>query len=67
MSGTIFYIALLNIASLLYLAFTVALILGIAEHDRIKDIATATLRRWVKLVGALGVLGIFIHIVSGYY
>ena len=67
MQGKPLFIALINIFSLLYLSFTLAFILGVAEHDQLRKIAFSTLRRWVKLVGALVILSVFVHIISSIY
>jgi hypothetical protein len=56
---------LLNIISLIYLSFIVALIFGINEFDTVKPIVRATIRRWVKLLLALIVIGIIVYIWSG--
>ncbi len=54
----------LIIISLLYLSLVVAVVLGINEHDRVKKILEATLRRWVKLVAALVAIGAVIQVLS---
>ena len=58
-------ITLVNVFSMLYLSFTLAFVLGVAEHDNVRKIVHSTLRRWFKLVGALAVLSIIVHIVAG--
>lgn len=64
MNSQLLRIAALHIISLFYLAFVVAFIFALAEHNIRKKIFIATLRRWLKLVGALFALGIIVHIVS---
>ena len=54
----------LNLVSLLYLSFVVALIFGINDHDEAKMVVKTTLRRWLKMIGALVVLGVIVQIVS---
>jgi hypothetical protein len=55
---------LLNVISMIYLAFVVALVFGINEHDMVKPILRATVRRWAKLLLALVAIGIIIYIWS---
>jgi hypothetical protein len=55
---------LLNVLSMIYLAFIVALIFGINEYDSLKPILRSTVRRWVKLLLALLVIGVIVYIWS---
>lgn len=57
-------VALTYILSLLYLAFVVTILLGIAEHNSVKKIILSALQRWLKLVGMLFVLTLIVRIVS---
>ena len=62
----VFHIALINMASVLYLAFVLCFMLGISEQDKITRILTATGRRWIKLVGVLVILGCIVHLISSF-
>jgi len=55
---------LLNIISLLYLSFVVAFIFGLNDHESAKKVIQATFRRWIKILGALIVIGIIVQILS---
>jgi hypothetical protein len=66
MTGNITTIALINILSLLYLAFVLTFVLGVAEHDAVKKIIISSIRRWVKLVGVLFILAVIVHMVSSF-
>ena len=55
---------LLNILSLLYLSLVVAFIFGLNDHDSAKKVIKATLRRWIKILGALIVICIVVQILS---
>ena len=54
----------LNVVSLVYLSFVVALIYGMNDHDKAGLVVKTTLRRWFKMIGALFVLGIIVQILS---
>jgi len=53
-----------NLASLFFLSFVVAFVFGLNEHDRVRPILRATVRRWVKLLVGLVVIGIVVQILS---
>jgi len=55
---------MLNLVSLLYLSFVVAFVLGMNDHDNPRGVAAATVRRWLKLLAALVVIGIVVRILS---
>jgi|GEM_PF-538803 len=55
---------ILNTVSLLYLSFIVAFILGMNDHDKPRGVVAATVRRWLKLLVALVVIGIVVRILS---
>jgi len=55
---------MLNPVSLLYLSFVVAFVLGMNDHDNPRRAASATVRRWLKLLAALVVIGIVVRILS---
>ena len=55
---------LLNIFSILYLSLVVAFIFGLNDHDEVKKVIKATLRRWIKLMGALVIIAIIVYILS---
>ncbi len=57
-------LGIVNILSLLYLSMVVALVFSINDHDEIRPIVRATLRRWGKLVGVLIVIGILVYLLS---
>lgn len=57
-------IGVINILSLLYLSMVVALVFSINDHEGIKPILRATLRRWGKLVGFLILIGIIVYLLS---
>lgn len=57
-------LGIVNILSLLYLSMVVALVFSINDHEEIRSIVRATLRRWGKLVGALSVIGILVYLLS---
>ena len=57
-------LGIVNILSLLYLSMVVALVFSINDHEEIRPIVRATLRRWGKLVGALSVIGIIVYLLS---
>ncbi len=67
MNQQLLRIALINIGSIFYLALVVAGMFSLAEHNDARKIITVTLRRWLKLIGALLVLGIIVHILSNFY
>jgi len=54
----------LHIGSSLYLGFVVTFLLGILEFDQWKPIWFSTLRRWLKLIGALVLIGIAVELLS---
>ncbi len=54
----------LHIGSCLYLGLVVTLILGILEFDEWRPIWQSTLRRWLKLIGALILIGIVVQLLS---
>jgi succinate dehydrogenase hydrophobic anchor subunit len=54
----------LNIFSILYLSFVVAFIFGLNDHNEPRKVARATLRRWIKLIGALVIIAVLVHILS---
>lgn len=56
--------ALIHIASLLFLSFDVAAVLSINDRDGFPAIARATLRRWAKLLGALLLVGLIVHVMT---
>jgi len=55
---------MLNLVSLLFLSFVVAFVLGMNDHDNSRRVAAATVRRWLKLLAALVVIGIVVRILS---
>lgn len=55
---------LLNIFSILYLSLVVAFIFGLNDHNEIQKVIKATLRRWIKLIGALVLIAVIVHILS---
>jgi hypothetical protein len=55
---------ILNIFSILYLSFVVAFIFGLNDHNDAGKVVKATLRRWIKLVGALVIIAIIVYILS---
>ena len=48
----------LYVGSCIYLGVVVTLILGILEFDEWQPIWRSTLRRWLKLTGALIIIGV---------
>jgi hypothetical protein len=54
----------LHIGSCLYLGLVVTLILGILEFDEWRPIWRSTLRRWLKLIGALVLIGVVVQLLS---
>jgi len=54
----------LHLGSCLYLGLVVALILGVLEFDEWRGIWRSTLRRWLKLIGALAIIGIVVQLLS---
>ncbi|HOE64260.1 MAG TPA: hypothetical protein PKW18_02770 [Candidatus Sumerlaeota bacterium] len=54
----------INIVSIIYLSFVVAFILGLNDHDTPRKIIRATLRRWLKLLAALVVIGAVVLLLS---
>ncbi len=54
----------LHIGSCFYLGLVVTLILGILEFDSWTPIWKSTLRRWLKLIGALVLIGIVVQLLS---
>ena len=64
MDSQIHYIALVHVLSVLYLGFVLTFVLGLVEQNTVRKILRATVRRWIKLIGALFVLGIIVHIIS---
>lgn len=62
----VIHIALINIASVVYLSFVLCFMLAIAEQDKITRIFIATGRRWVKLIGVLVILGCIVHLISSF-
>ena len=50
--------------SLIYLSLVVTLIMGINESDRLEKIVQATIRRWTKMLAALGVIFLVVGILS---
>jgi hypothetical protein len=54
----------LHIGSCLYLGLLVALLLGVLEFDEWRSIWRSTLRRWLKLIGALVIIGIVVQLLS---
>ena len=57
-------IGFLHLFSVVYLSFIVALVFGLNDHDRAGKVIKATLRRWLKLLAALVVIGIVVQILS---
>ena len=55
---------LLNIISLVYLSFVVALIFGLNDHEKAEKVIRATFRRWLKILGALLVISIIVQVLS---
>jgi hypothetical protein len=51
----------LHLLSALYLALVLTLVLGIIEYDDLKSIALSTVRRWLKLIGALVAIAIVVQ------
>jgi uncharacterized membrane protein len=51
----------LHLFSALYLALVMTLVLGILEFDDVRSIARSTLRRWLKLIGALVAIAIVVQ------
>jgi hypothetical protein len=54
----------LHIASCCYLGLVVTLVLGILEFDEWRPIWRSTLRRWLKLIGALILIGVVVQLLS---
>jgi len=54
----------LHVFSLLFLSLTVAAVLSINDRDTPRDIVRLTLRRWAKLLGALFLIGVIVHLMS---
>jgi len=54
----------LHIGSCFYLALVVTLVLGILEFDEWQPIWRSTLRRWLKLIGALVLIGVVVQLLS---
>ena len=59
-----YYFNIFNIISLFYLSLIVTLIMGINESDNVKKIVQATLRRWTKMLGALFVIMVVVHLLT---
>ncbi len=57
-------LGIVNILSLLYLSMVVALVLSINEHEEIRPIVRATLRRWGLGVGLLIGIGILVYLLG---
>lgn len=57
-------IGLLHIGSCLYLGLVVTLVLGILEFDDWRAVLQSTARRWLKLIGALILIGIVVQLLS---
>ena len=57
-------VGLLHLFSLLYLSLVVAFVFGLNDHDRPRDVVKTTLRRWLKMIGALIVIGLIVLILS---
>ena len=55
---------LLHIGSCLYLGLVVTVVLGILEFDEWKGIWRSTARRWLKLMGALVLIGLVAQLLS---
>jgi len=55
---------MLNTVSVLYLSFVVTFVLGMNDHDNPRGVVSATVRRWLKLLAALVVIGIVVRILS---
>ena len=55
---------LLHIGSCLFLGLVVTLTLGILEFDEWKPILKSTLRRWLKFMGALILIGVVVQLLS---
>ena len=49
-------VGFINLFSLFYLSFIVTLIMGVNENDELRKIIHSTLRRWIKLLGAITVI-----------
>jgi hypothetical protein len=58
MTGT----GVLHIASCLFLALIVTLVLGIIEHDNWSPLWRSAVRRWLKLIGALIAIGLVVQV-----
>jgi hypothetical protein len=54
----------LHLVSCLYLTFVVTFILGILEFDEWRPIWRSTLRRSLKLIGALVIIGVVVQLLS---
>ncbi|MBN1901002.1 hypothetical protein JW926_06715 [Candidatus Sumerlaeota bacterium] len=54
----------LHIFSILYLSLVVAVVFGLNDHNEAGKILRATLRRWIKLIGALVIIAVVVHILS---
>ena len=54
----------LYIISLFYLALVVSLVISINESDRLRVIFRRTLWRWVRLVGALFLIGLVVYLLT---
>ena len=54
----------LYVGSCFYLAVVVTLILGILEFDEWRAIWRSTVRRWLKLIGALVAIGVVVQLLS---
>lgn len=54
----------LHIGSCFYLGLVVTFILGILEFDEWRPIWRSTVRRWLKLIGALVLFALVVQIIS---
>lgn len=51
----------LHIGSCMYLALVVTLVLGVIENDNWGLVLKSTVRRWLKLIGALIAIGVVVQ------
>jgi hypothetical protein len=54
----------LHIGSCLYLGLVVTVILGVLEFDEWRPIWRSALRRWLKLIGGLILIGVLVQLLS---
>ena len=54
-------IGLIHLASAAYLAFVVSMVISVNDNDSAKRIARETLRRTLKLLGDLALIGLVVQ------